>query len=183
MEATITGKGIDITPAIRSYIDNKMKKVFRLVPDVIDINITLSTEKHLINADFSVKTRQALFTSHGSTTDTFASINESLDNLIKQARRSNKKMKNRKGKKRMELDDLGFEAGSPDALLDEEEEESSEPDIKKETMPIKPLSIEEAALQVRGSSSGFVLFRNALTEEVNLIYRRKDGSLGLIETE
>jgi putative sigma-54 modulation protein len=183
MEATITGKGIDITPAIRSYIDNKLKKVHRIVPDLIDMTITLSTEKHLINADFSVKTNTSLFTSHGSTTDTFASINEALDNLLKQARRSNKKVKNKKGRNRLELDDLSSDFEMDETDDDDIDTETSNADIEREKMPIKPLSIEEARLQIRSSSNGFILFRNATTSEINLLYKRKDGSLGLVETD
>lgn len=180
MDATITGKGIEITPAIRSYVESKCQKVNRFVSDVIDFSVTLSTEKHLINADFSLKTSNALFTSHGSTTDTFASINEGLDNLIKQMRRSNKKVKTHKGKGRMELGDM--EPITDFAVAgDDEQIDVAKQAIHREKIPIKPLSIEEAMLQLRGATDGFILFRNASTSEINLIYRKKDGSLGLIE--
>jgi len=173
MDATITGKGIEITPAIRSYVENKLGKIERFVQDIIDITITLSTEKHLINADFSLKTKTGLFTSHGSTTDTFASINEGIDNLVKQTRRSNKKIKSHKGRMRKELGDL-------EPISEAVEEGSSE--LVREQMDVKPLSVEEARLQLRGAKTGFVLFRNATSGEINLIYKRKDGDLGLVET-
>lgn len=180
MDPTITGKGIEITPAIRSYVETKLGKVERFVQNIIDLNVTLSTEKHLINADFFVKTKNAQFASHGSTTDTFASINEGIDNLTKQIRRANKKIKSHKGRARKELQDI--EPITDIAVTEEGEEVSEEKDIHRETMPIKPLSIEEARLQLRSADQGFILFRNATSSEINLLYRRKDGSLALVET-
>jgi putative sigma-54 modulation protein len=175
MEITITGKGIDITPAIRSYIENKLQKVYRIVSDIMDLTVTLSIQKHLQIVDFSVKTRSSLFTSHGSTTDMYASINEGIDNLLKQARRQMKKVKSHKGRNRAEITDL-----LPESEV--EEEKSNEPVIHRERMPVKPMSLEEASLQLRGGDTDFILFRNSTTSELNLIYKRKDGSLGLIET-
>lgn len=174
MEITITGKGFDVTPAIRSYIENKLQKVYRIVSDIMDLTVTLSIQKHLQIVDFSVKTRSSLFTSHGSTTDMYASINEGIDNLLKQARRQMKKVKSHKGRNRAEITDL-----VPDEV---EEENDGQPVIHKERMPVKPMSLEEASLQLRGGDDDFILFRNSTTSELNLIHRRKDGSIGLIET-
>jgi putative sigma-54 modulation protein len=176
MDVTISGKGIDVTPAIRSYIENKLKKVERIVPDVMDVQVILSVQKHLQIVDFTIKTRHSVFTSTGSTTDMYASINEGLDNLLKQAKRQRKKVQSVKGRKRMEITEM-----LPDYSEDTTEKPEDEP-IHRERMPVKPMSLEEAVLQLKSAENGFLLFRNSTTSELSLIFRRKDGSLGLIET-
>ena len=176
MEITISGKSIDVTPALRSYIENKLQKINRIIQDVMDVHVTLSVQKHLQLVDFTVKTRNSIFTSHASTTDMYASINDGIDTMLKQARRQRKKTISRKGRGRMEISEM---------LPQESEEDSdSQQDsvIYRERMPVKPLSLEEARLQLKGADNDFLLFRNSTTSELSLIYVRKDGSIGLIET-
>lgn len=176
MDITITGQGVDVTPAIRSYVENKMRKIPRIIQGVMDVHVTINVQKHLHVVDMKVNTRDGAFASHESTSDMYASINGGIDNLLKQMRRARKKSISKKGQRHMELDDLQFEPGNP------EEQEDEEVQILREEMPVKPMSLEEARLQLRGADNPFLLFRNATTSELCLLYRRDDGNLGLIET-
>jgi putative sigma-54 modulation protein len=142
----------------------------------MDVQVILGVQKHLQIVDFTIKTRHSVFTSSGSTTDMYASINEGLDNLLKQARRQRKKVRSVKGRKRMEITEM-----LPDYPEEKTDEPENEP-IHRERMPIKPMSLEEAVLQLKSAENEFLLFRNSTTSELNLIFKRKDGRLGLIET-
>lgn len=179
MDVIITGKSINVTPALRSYVENKLQKIFRIIKDVMDVHVTLSVQKHLQLVDITVKTRSSVFTSHGRTSDMYASINEGMDSLLRQAKRQNKKMKSHKGRKRGDISELVHES----EIVQEEESSGGNlsPAVLRESMSIKPLSLEEAMLQIEAAENNFLLFRNANTAELNLIYKRKDGKLGLIE--
>jgi len=102
METVIGGKGIEITPALRSFTENKLKKLDRVFNGVMDVHVTLSVQKYLQIADLTVKTRSGGFSATAQTTDMYASINDAIDNLVKQARRQKKRIKSRKGPKRGE---------------------------------------------------------------------------------
>ncbi len=139
--------------------------------------MTLSVQKYLQIADLTVKTRSGGFSATAQTTDMYASINEAIDNLVKQARRQSKRIKSRKGQKRGNREPE-WEGPMTEAP---EEEPRSEPRLHREQVSLKPMSVEEARLQVRGSDHGFIVFRNAASQEINVIYRRNDGDIGLIE--
>ncbi|HUX08134.1 MAG TPA: ribosome-associated translation inhibitor RaiA [Acidobacteriota bacterium] len=177
METVIGGKGIDITPALRSFTENKLKKLERVFDGVMDVHVTLSVQKYLQIADLSVKTRQGGFSATAQTTDMYASINDAIDNLVKQARRQGRRVKSHKGQRRAPHSKVW-----PESTLEEEEEPSvGKSELIVERLPLKPLSVEEAMLQVRASDNGFIVFRNSTTEELNVIYLRSDGDIGLIE--
>jgi putative sigma-54 modulation protein len=179
MEIMVTGKSIEITPALRSYIDSKLQRVYRIISGIMDVHVTLSVQKHLQLVDVTIKTRTSTFTSHGSTTDMYASINEGIDSLLKQARRQKRKVTSQRTRRRAEAGDI--------ASLETPAEESGETfggvTLIRERMPIKPMSLEEAMLQLRGGDQDFILFQNATTSDLSLLFRRKDGNLGLIETK
>jgi putative sigma-54 modulation protein len=185
MDTAIGGKGIEITPALRSFTENKLKKLERVFEGVMDVHVTLSVQKYLQIADLTLKTRHGGFSATAQTTDMYASINDAIDNLVKQARRQSKRYKDRKGQRRAPHNKAWEE---PMPLPPEEPEEEGEaaesaagPQLRIERTPLKPMSVEEAMLQVRASDNGFIVFRNAITEELNVIYLRQDGDLGLIE--
>ncbi len=177
METVIGGKGIDITPALRSFTENKLKKLERVFESVMDVHVTLSVQKYLQIADLSVKTRQGGFSATAQTTDMYASINDAIDNLVKQARRQGRRVKSRKGQRRPPHSKVW-----EDSTLEEEEAPSAgKPELIVERLSVKPMSVEEAMLQVRASDNGFIVFSNSTTEELNVIYLRGDGDIGLIE--
>jgi putative sigma-54 modulation protein len=179
MDITITGKGIEITPALRSYTESKLRKLNRLTTTAMDVHATLSVQRYLQIVDLSVKTRNGGFSARGQTTDMYASINEAVDNLIKQARRQSRRIKSHKGRRRPERAEVMEEL-----VVAEQKSpgEGQEPyTVVRERASVKPLSLEEAVLQMRAAESDFLVFRNAANSELNIVYRRKDGSFGLIE--
>lgn len=178
MEAVITGKGVEITPALRSYTESKLNKLDRIVSDVMDVHVTLGVQKYLQIAELTVKTRNGGFSASAQTTDMFASINEAIDNLARQARRQNKRIKSKKGHRRPARTDV-WEA--PEPLEAGEQIANSSAKLRRKRVPIKPMSVEEAALQVRSADEGFLVFRNASSNNLNIVHRRDDGDIDLIE--
>lgn len=181
MEINIAGKGIEVTPALRSYTESKLKKLSRFLSANIDVHATLSVQKYLQVVDLSIKTRNGGFSARGQTTDMYASINEAVDNLVKQVRRQSRRIRSHKGRQRPERSEVWEEE------IPVEELEGAMPDgslgLKRERIPVKPMSLEEALLRIQSAENDFLVFRNATTSELNIVYRRKDGHLGLIEPQ
>lgn len=179
MEIMVTGKSIEVTPALRSYIENKLQRVYRIITGIMDVHVTLSVQKHLQLVDVTVKTRTATFSSHGSTTDMYASINEGIDSLLKQARRQKRKVTSQRTRRRSEAGEIP----AMEVPAEEQPEIPGATSIIREQMPIKPMSLAEATLQLRGGDRDFILFQNSTTSDLSLLYRRPDGNLGLIEAK
>ena len=182
MEIVVSGKGIEITPALRSYAESKLNKLTRVFSSVMDAHVTLSVQKYLQIADVTVKTRNGGFTARAQTTDMYASINEAIDNLVKQARRAGKRIKSHKGHSRPARVEA-WEEAPPEAATEPPAGSKGSQQLRRERLRAKPLSIEEAVMQLRSSDTGFLFFRNAATSELNVIYRLKDGGCALIEPQ
>ncbi len=178
METVFTGKGIEITPAIRSFTENKLNKLTRMIGEVMSVHVTLGAQKYLQIVEFTVKTRNGGFSASAQTTDMYASINEALDNVVRQAQRQKQRRKSKKSRTRPSRQEAWEEPVPGEAA---KEATGPAPRLRRERVPVKPLSLEEAALQIRGSERNFLVFRNAASNELNVIYRRADGEIGLIE--
>lgn len=178
MDIVFSGKGISINPAIRSYTENKLGKLTRLVSDIIDIQVTLSVQKYLQIVDITVKSSNGGFTAAAQTTDMYASVNEAVDNLLKQVRRSSRRAKSHKGRRRPDRAEVWEETSTEAAG-----ETPAGPKVLVERLPVKPMSVEEATMQISASENNFIVFRNSTGNALNILYRRRDGDLGLIEPE
>ena len=120
--------------------------------------------------------RRATLSAAGETKDMYSTLNLVGDRLERQAKKHREKLKierKREGKRASprRLEDLAPEAPEGPRV------------IRVHTSPLKPMSVEEAILQVHGSEKEFLVFRNSVSQRVSVLYRRKDGNFGLIEPE
>lgn len=177
MRIEYTGRQMEITPDLRHYTEERLRKLTRLLRDRYGIHIILTAEKHRRMAEITLTFRNHTLVGIQETTDPRTSINGALDKLERQAVRL---LARRRAKKRRPkptaailLNILGTEH------VDHEEHRV----LERERIPIKPLTMDDAIESLDASSRGLVVFRNSETERVNVIYRRSDGNLGLIEPE
>ncbi|OWZ84842.1 ribosome hibernation-promoting factor, HPF/YfiA family [Natranaerobius trueperi] len=176
MRLTISGKNIDVTNALKEHIQKKFTKLDRHFDDSVEAQVTLSVIKDSHNVEATVFLNGGiLLRGEESTGDMYASIDEVVEKVERQV----KKHKTRINRKLRQT--------GGDHLLKETEssvEESDDPKIvKTKRFAIKPMSPEEAVLQMELIGHDFFVFRNAETEEVNVVYKRKDGDYGQIEPE
>ena len=144
----------------------------------IEVDVTLTVEKHRHITEIHLKSRN--FNVHGveSTGDMYNSITAVLDKIERQALRHKEKFV---AKKRKTGETVRVQA--PPALPGESLEASSSAPriIRSSANAIKPMPLDEAAEQVLSTAHGFLVFRNAESDRLSVIYRRKDGNLGLVE--
>lgn len=184
MKLEITGRNIEITPAIREFTEEKLSKLEKWIDDVIETHVILLVEKHRHTAEVVVKGRGHVFTGVDETGDMYASIGNAVDKIEKQASRLKDKVSGRRKHARSAT--RTGAAGPPVSIgRDGDSSMAQGPPriIRNNDIHMKPMSIEDAAMQFVDSEREFLVYRDARSQRISVMYRRKDGNLGLIEPE
>jgi len=179
MELQITGKNIDLSPAVRRYIERKLGKLSRHLPNIVGFKVEIFEEK--------TKSPQQRFVAQVTidSSGTLLRGEERGDNLFiavdKVAAVMNRQIEHYKGKRY----DKGRSSSLARGELGEEMAVTQplRKVVKVKRFAVKPMSVAEAIDQMELLGHDFFLFFNADTEGLNLLYRRKDGNYGLIEPE
>ncbi len=173
MKVIITGRKIDISAGMRSYTEKKLQKLDKFFDDAADAQVTLSVEKDRQTAELTIYFGGFVYRAEDTTEDMYASIDRSVDLIERQIR---------KNKTRLEKKLRGGAFDIPDeAAMESEEKEFKIVRSKKHAL--KPMSPEEAILQMNLLGHEFFVFHNDETDKIDIVYRRKDGNYGLIEAE
>jgi putative sigma-54 modulation protein len=175
MRTIVSGKNIDITDAIRDRVYKRLSKFEKYFGPDTEAHATLSVEKNRHIIEVTIPFNGVILRGEEATGDMYTSIDNVVDKLERQMRRQKTKLE-----KRIKDDSIRFENFSP-AVEEYEDEEVRI--VKTKRFAMKPMPTEEAVLQMELLGHNFFVFSNAETEEVNVVYKRKDGNYGLIEPE
>jgi ribosome hibernation promoting factor len=177
MKVEYTGRQIEITPAIRKFTEDHLKKIRKILGEMIEVHVILTVEKYRHTAEINLKSRTFKINGIEQTHDMYGSINAVLEKIERQALKHKGKKITRKRKPGVALaaSALSFSGEDSQGIA------SSPRVIKATSFAAKPMTVEEAVQEVSGSKNDFIVFRNAESEQVNVVYRRKDGNFGLIE--
>lgn len=175
MRIVVSGKNIVVTDALKDRVNKKLSKFERFFEPNTDAHATLSVEKGRHIFEVTIPFNGVILRAEEATDDMYMSIENVIEKLERQVRKQKTKLE-----RRMKDYTLRF-----DALFDHipEEEDDEVRIVKTKKFAYKPMAAEEAALQMELLGHNFFVFSNADTEEVNVIYKRKDGNYGLIEPE
>ncbi len=195
MATEITGRNVDVTPELRNLIETKLAKIQeKLFDGVIDVRCVLQVEKYrniceinIDGKDHDVKTVQE---SDESMQD---AINLALDHLKRQAQKNRRKLRDHHRKdgarSKQPVTEWAVQVLEPGQIRNARHADAAADSamtpriIKTANLPIKPMSIEHAALMLDDSKNEFIVFRDVDTDKVSVIYKRKDANLGLISPE
>ncbi|PKM82352.1 MAG: ribosomal subunit interface protein [Firmicutes bacterium HGW-Firmicutes-14] len=171
MKINVRGKNINVTNALKEYVEKKLAKLEKYL-DLSEAQVTLVVVKETHKVEVTIPINGMILRGEEATDDMYASIDLVVEKMEKQIN----KYKARFNKKaRIE----GKQIVAPAA-----EETMEEPLIMKtKRFAIKPMPVDEAVMQMNLLGHSFFVFSNAETEEVNVLYKRKDGNYGLIEPE
>lgn len=190
MTLEITGRNIDITPAIRDFTRDKLSRLERWIDEIMEVHVVLSVEKHRHQAEIVVKGRHHTFTGTDETGDMYASIGNAVDKIDKQARRHKDKYSARRKHalathEAVSRPPLSRAERAVDGDGDAGASATAGPPriIRSAPPPMKPMSVDDAALLFRDSDREFLVFREARSQRISVMYRRRDGHLGLIEPQ
>ena len=174
MNLVISGKNIDITEGLRAAVEEKIGKLERYFNDSTEVHVTLSTEKNRQKIEVTVPMKGTIIRAEETSTDMYVSIDLVEEVIERQLR----KYKNKLIQK--EQTGAQFSKGFVDEDTYDEEEISI---IRSKKFAMKPMDPEEACVQMELLGHTFFVFRNSETDEVNVVYKRKDNTYGLIEPE
>jgi putative sigma-54 modulation protein len=179
MRIDYVARKVTLTDQVRNLTEKKLAKVKKYFNDIIDIRVEVEQERHLYVADIFIKGKDFDTKSTSQNKELTAAIQDAIDKLEIQARRAKTRLKDKKRRS----SDAG-KAWPVDVIEPSSVGGGGEPRIVETSdLVIKPMTIEEAALQLEGSSDEFIVFRNAATDNINVLYRRRDNNLGLIRPE
>ncbi len=181
MKVEYIARKVTLTDQARQVAEKKLAKVKKYFNDILDVRVEVEQERHLHVVDISVRGKDFVVQSTAQNKDVMAAIQEAVDKLEIQARRAKTRLKDHKKRAGSEAK---TEQGWAVDVLERESIASGEPHIvERSSIPIKPMSIEEAVLQLDDSSQDFLVFRNSSNDRINVLYRRQDKNLGLITPE
>jgi putative sigma-54 modulation protein len=171
----ISGKNLEITQALRGYVEKKVDKLEKYLNDnkTYSAEVMLRTERGIHIAEVTMNLSGIMLRGEGKTGDMYTSIDAAVDRIERQFN----KYKSKLGR-RIQGPKLGEVQTSP------QEEGTSEPRIvRTKRFALKPMDVEEAVMQMELLGHDFFVFRDADTGDVSVVYKRRDGNYGLIESQ
>lgn len=179
MKIDFTARHFSLNEEVREYAEKRLQRLERFLDDPVTIQVILAVEKHRHTAELVIHHRQGGLQASEEAADLRDAIYAVVDKAEKQARRARKKFID---KRRRDQQKVGH---WPLEVLNAESVSSGDvPQVIKTTnLPIKPMTIDEASLELGRSKNDFFVFLDAATERVSVLYRRRDNHLGLISPE
>lgn len=177
MKITITGRKVTLHNHFKELVEKKLSKFNRIFGEDAVANVTVTMEKNRQTVEVTIRQGGMVYRAENTSLE----MNDALDEVIAALGRQIRKNKTRLEKKVRSgvLDDF---IAQEDVAV-EEPEETEYQIVRSKHFPVKPLDAEEAILQMNMVGHQFYMYRNASTGEINVVYRRKDGTYGLLEPE
>ena len=176
MRITITGRNIELTPGIKEAVEDKLSKLEKYFKPDTDVNVTLSVEKDRQKIEVTIPTKGHTIRAEEVSNDMYASIDLVEETLERQLIKYRTKIISKKMNAA-----ASFKAEYLEEQVDEEEEEIKI--VRSKRYDLKPMYPEDACIQMELLGHDFFVFVNAETDEVNVVYKRKANTYGIIEPE
>lgn len=175
MRITITGRNIEITPGLRQAVEDKLSKLERYFTPDTDVIVTLSVEKERQKIEVTIPVKGNIIRSEQVSNDMYVSIDLVEEVIERQIRRYRKKL----------IDKKQSAQSFSQLFIDEAEEDENEEIsiVKTKRFGMKPMFPEDACVEMELLGHNFYMFQNAETDQVNVVYKRKGNTYGLIEPE
>jgi putative sigma-54 modulation protein len=176
MEFEYTGRHVDVTPALRAHVEDHFQKIDHIFNDTTArAHVIIEVEKNRQIGEVLVHWRDHTLTATDTNADMYLALTRAIAKIEKQALKLKKKIIDRKqGAKR-----ISAVAPQPDGQLDASP--ATPRIVNARRYNVKPMTAEEAAMRLTSETDQFLVFRDADTNRVGVLYKRKDGNFGLIE--
>jgi len=178
MRYSFTGKNVTLTDSLKERAQQKLDKLERRLQKDAEVNVIFSAERQMCKVEVTIPLKKRILRAEVTETDMFAAIDSVQDVLEKQMVKYKTRIRDKYRKDASYKDEINY--------LPQEEESAEEMPLKIERIKrfaLKPLDAEEAAMEMEMLGHAFYMFRNSRSDEVNVVYKRKDGTYGLIEPE
>lgn len=174
MRFLMYGKNIEVTKGLKAAAEEKIGKLERYFTPETEVHITFSVERDNQKIEVTIPMKGTILRAEQASSDMYASIDMVEEIIERQLRRYRTKL----------VDQKQSAASFSKAFAEEESAEDEEIKVvRTKRFAIKPMDVEEACIQMELLGHSFFVFRNAQTDEVNVVYKRKGNTYGLIEPE
>lgn len=177
MRISISGKNIEVSEYLKDLIDKKVGKLERYFPKDTEVQVTMAVERNRHIVEVTIPYENIIIRGEEVTGDMYASIDNVLDKLEKQILKHRTKLE-----KNLKAGAFKYDAPLYAESYEDAEEEGPRI-VRVKRFSIKPMTEEEAMLQMALLGHSFYVFKNAETGDINVLYARRDGNYGLIEPE
>ena len=174
MQTSVTFKNIDPSDHLKAYVSDKLDRFDKFLDNPAEANVVLAVEKFRHIAEINIAGDKLTIIGSEETNDMYSAIDMALDKLEKQIKKGKQKIRERRSAAKNRNRSMLEEA---EILPDEDTEKQ----IKIRNIEYKPMDIEEAVLQMDLIEDNFLVFTNARSDRINVLYRRRDGHYGLIQ--
>ncbi len=174
MRISTYGKNIDVTKGLKDAVEEKLGKLECYFTENTEVKVTFSVENGAQKVEVTIPMKGTTIRAEEKCDDMYASIDMIEDTIERQLRRYKKKL----------IDKQQNAASLSQAFIEEDYDEYDDIKIvRSKKFPMKPMDIEEACVQMELLGHNFFVFRNAETDEINVVYKRRGSTYGLIEPE
>lgn len=177
MDLEFIARNIEVSEAERALARKKFARLAKYFNAVHEARLTVSQEKHRCRVEAHVRGRNFEVAASAETSEFSESLQEVVDKLEQQCRRSKQKLTDRKRPREREPQ---WQV----AVVERESVKRGQPRVvETRHVPVVPMTVDEAALQLEGSKEDFIVFREATSDRINVLYRRGDHTYGLVTPE
>jgi putative sigma-54 modulation protein len=178
MQISVTFRNVEPSPPLRTYAEEKISRIKKYLEEPIEAHVVLKVEKFRHTAEVSIEANGLRINGAEQTDDLYSAIDMLADTIEGQAKRGKEKSRRRKSS------NSGKElaGSSQEAAYSAGDEEEAPRVIRTEQVYAKPMDLDEAVMQLNLSNGEFMVFTNRRSNRINVLYRRKDGHYGLVET-
>lgn len=179
MKISVRGDKVKVTEAMNNYVTEKLKKIDKYLdnPEEVKANVVVRVEKQGQKVEITIPLKNFMLRAEETQEDIYAAVDAIIDKIERIIRKNKTKLESQ-AKKSREVKGLVM-----DSIEDIEEEIPETKIVKRKKVDVKPMSEEEAILQMELLGHDFYLFKDAETMKPTLVYKRKDDQYGIIETE
>lgn len=171
MQVMVTFRHVEPSKGLHEYAEEKVQRVHKYLRRPIEAHVILSVLKHRHVAEVQVTANRLNINATEETDDLYSAIDLAMSKIERQIKKHVAKHKRHKGNNAAAANPLASETARRGAV------------IRTQRVAVKPMSVDEAVMQLKLLKNDFLLFKNADSETLSVVYRRKDGNYGLIEPE
>ena len=177
MELIIHGDKIKVTSAMHDYLEEKLEKLNKYLEnsDNIRANVIVKVKGHEQTVEITIPLKSVILRSEETKEDFYAAVDKTIDKLERQIRKNKTKLMSRQSKPSYDFNFANVEI--------EEEKDEDKKIVKRKTIEVKPMTEEEAILQMELLGHEFYMFKDSETDKPAVVYKRKDENYGIIESE
>lgn len=174
MKITYTARKVNLRDNFKERTEKKLSKFERIFSDEAAVNVVVTLEKNRQTVEITIRDNSMVYRAESTMTEMNDALDKVCDILMRQIRRNKTKLEKRI--KSGSIDDFVMRASDIDDAVDEEYQL-----VRKKQIMMKPITVDEAILEMNMVNHSFFMFINADTDEVSVVYKRADGNYGLLE--